>query len=139
MYIEQTDLEKGIFPEVLKVISRDPENIAQAIREAMEEVAAYLSSRFKIYEEYQLTGENRNILVVKMVREVALYNCYNIANPSTIPESKESRYKGVIAFLKDVQSERAGIDGLSRLDSSTATGSSFLKYGCNTRRKNSFN
>jgi hypothetical protein len=138
MYLEQTDLEKGIYPEILNVLSRNPESIANAIMEAMAEVASYLQAKFDIASEYLLTGDQRNTLVKKMVRDVALYNCYNISNPVNMPESRTDRYKGVIAFLKDVQAERAGIDGLSRLEAESTSGSNYLKYGGNTKRKNSY-
>ena len=138
MYLEQTDIEKGIYPEVLQVISRNPENITTAITEAMAEVSAYLQSRFNIQAEYLLTGASRNTLVVKMVREVALYNVYNISNPQNMPQSRLDRYKGIIAFLKDVQAERAGIDGLQRLDSETGTGSNYIRFGGHQKRKNSY-
>ena len=138
MYLEQTDIEKGIYPEVLNVLSRNPENISNAIKEAMSEVSAYLSARYDITGEYAKSGTQRNTLIMKLVRDIALYNCYNISNPVNMPASRENRYKGVIAFLKDVQAERAGIDGMERLDSSTGTGSNYLKFGGNAKRKNSY-
>lgn len=138
MYLEQVDIEKGIYPEVLNALSRNPENITTAIKEAMSEVAAYLTARYNIAGEYAKIGAQRNTLVMKIVRDVALYNCYNISNPVNMPESRSDRYKGVISFLKDVQAERASIDGLSRLDSSTSTGSNYIRFGGNVKRKNSY-
>ncbi|HNX65622.1 MAG TPA: DUF1320 family protein [Bacteroidales bacterium] len=138
MYLEQVDIEKGIYPEILQVLSRNPENISTAIKEAMSEAAAYLSARYDITAEYLKTGTNRNTLVMKVVRDIALYNCYNISNPINMPESREIKYKATISFLKDVQAERAAIEGLSRLDSSTATGSNYIRFGGNTKRKNSY-
>jgi phage gp36-like protein len=138
MYIEQTDLEEGMFPEVLKVVSRKPENIITAITEAMSEVASYLNARYKITDEYNRTGDQRNILVKKFVREIAIYNCYNISNPANMPESRENRYKSIISSLKDIQAERATIEGLDRLDSTTGTGSNYLRFGGNTKRNNSY-
>ena len=99
MYLEQTDIEKGIYPEILQVIARNPDNITNAIREAMAEVASYLQSRFNIADEFLKTGESRNTLVMRLVREVALYNCYTMSNPVNMPESRIERYKGTISFL----------------------------------------
>ena len=138
MYLVQTDIEKGIYPEILNVLSRNPENIANAIAEAMSEVAAYLNARYNITAEYAATGTSRNTMIVKLVRDIALYNCYNISNPVNMPESRVQKYKDTISFLKDVQSEKASIEGLTRLDSSTGTGSSYIRFGGNKKRNNNY-
>jgi phage gp36-like protein len=138
MYIEQADIEKGIYPEVLTVISRNPGNITTAIEEAMAEVRSYLTARYDMDAEYARTGSSRHVLVVKLVRDIALYNCYNISNPVNMPESRVQKYKDCIVSLKDIQSERASIDGLTRLDGTPSTGSNYLKFGGNTKRKTSY-
>ncbi len=138
MYLQQSDIEKGIYPEVLNVLSRNPENIANAIAEAMSEVASYLNSRYNIAEEYIKTGTSRNTMIIKLVRDIALYNCYNISNPVNMPESRVQKYKDTISYLKDVQAEKASIEGLIRLDSSSGTGSSYIRFGGNKKRNNSY-
>lgn len=138
MYIELTDIEKGIYPEILNVLTRSEGNINNAISEAIEEVKAYLTARYDVAVEFAKSGTARNKLVVKLVREVALYNCYNISNPVNMPESRVQKYKDTIAFLKDVQSEKATIVGLTRLTDATKGGSSYIKFGGNTKRNNSY-
>lgn len=138
MYLAQADIEKGIYPEILNVLTRNEGNIDTAIAEAIEEVKAYLTARYNVDEEFAKTGNARNKLVVKLVREVALYNCYKISNPVNMPESRVQIYKDTIAFLKDVQAERATIKELSRLTDATNGGSSFIKFGGNTKRNNSY-
>lgn len=139
MYFEQTDLEKGVYPEVLNVISRNTENINTAITEAMSKVSSYLGARYNMRNEFSKTGGARNTLVLQMVRDIALYNCYCISNPVNMSETREQKYKDTISFLKDVQAERAQIDGLTRLsDASGTSGSNYLVFGGNVKRNNNY-
>lgn len=137
MYIEKTDIEKGMYPEVLAIISRADINIETAIAEAIEEVDSYLSVRYDTASEFAKTGSARNNLVVKMVRSITLYNIYNISNPVNMPESRSNDYKATISQLKDIQAERAQIKGLARL-TDTDGSSNYLKFGGNAPRKNHY-
>lgn len=138
MYLELVDIQKGIYPEVLNVLTRTEGNIDTAIEEAIEEVKAYLTARYDVATEFAKSGTNRNKLVVKLVREVALYNCYNISNPVNMPESRVQKYKDTISFLKDVQAEKASITGLTRLTDTTNGGSNYIRFGGNTKRNNTY-
>lgn len=137
MYIDKSDIEgAGMYPEVLKTLAREPENINTAITDAMSEAAAYLSARYNIEREYSKSGSERNNLVVKIVRDIAIYNIYCISNPVNMPESRLNDYKSKISFLKDVMSEKAVIKGLERLTDATNGGSSYIKFGGNKPRTN---
>ncbi len=138
MYLEQTDIEKGIYAEDLVVISRNPENITTAIEEAIIEASAYLMARYNMAAEFAKTGVSRNKLVSKIVRDITIYNCYNISSPSNLPELRVLKYEQTIKFLKDVQAEKASIEGLSRLDSPQGTGSNYIGFGGKTKRKNDY-
>lgn len=137
MYIAISDLEKGIQPEILTVITRIADNANNAIAEAVSEVGAYLRARYDMDVEFAKSSSSRNNLVVKLVRDIALYNCYNISNPVNMPESRTQKYKDTISFLKDVQSEKACIDGLERLTNEVG-GSSYIRFGGNNKRINHY-
>jgi phage gp36-like protein len=140
MYLSINDLKKGIYGEVLNVITRSDDNARQAIDEAQAEVASYLSARYDIDAEWQKTSEStdRLTMVVKLVREIALYNCYSISNPVNMPESRRNRYKDTIEFLRSVQAEKATIPGLQRLNVADGgqTSSSYILFGGNDKRNN---
>lgn len=138
MYLSIDDLKKGIYGEVLAVISRSDENALQAIAEAEAEVESYLNARYDIRAEFAKTGNNRSKMVMKIVRDIAIYNCYCISNPVNMPESRRNTYKDAIAYLKDVQSERVSIDGLTRLSGGNETGSNYVKFGGNRKRNNQY-
>lgn len=137
MYLTKTDIEAGIQPEILTVISRNDDNINTAIAEAVAEVSAYLRVRYDTDTEFAKTGTSRNTMVVKTVRDIAIYNCYGASNPVNMPDAQIQKYKDAISFLTKVQGERASIEGMDRI-SDEVSGSSYLKYGGNPKRINHY-
>lgn len=135
MYLDINDLKHGIHGEMLNVITRYAENAEQAISEAQSEVESYLTARYDIRAEFAKTGSERSPLVIRLVRDVALYNCFKISNPVNMPEVRRDAYRDTIAFLKDVQAERASIDALTRRTGTTGT-SSYVSFGGNRKRNN---
>ena len=137
MYLQPEDLERGARGEQIAVVTRNADNVRQAIAEAQAEVESYLTARYDIRSEFAKSGDSRLPMVVKLVRDIALYNCFNIANPVSMPENRVTAYNNAIKFLKEVQAERASIDGLIRLTGTTGT-SSYVSFGGNRKRKNQF-
>ncbi len=137
MYLNLEDLKKGMYGEILNVITRSADNANQAISDAMAEVESYLCARYDMKTEYAKTGDQRSEMVVKIVRDIALYNCYNISNPVNMPESRRNTYKDAVAYLKEVQAERASVAGLVRL-TGTSGSSSYVVFGGNAKRKNQY-
>lgn len=94
MYLNIADLQKGMRSEVLTTITRSQIDVAeQAISEAEQEVAGYLSARYDIASELAKTPEsnNRNTMVIKLVRDIALYNIYNFTAPVNIPDNNADK------------------------------------------------
>ncbi len=136
MYLTKSDIEKGAYPEVVAVLSRNDSNITQAIEEATSEVRAYLTARYDMDEEFAKTGTARNTMVVKLVRDVALWNIYSGSNPVNMSETREANYHATLKLLRDIQAEKATIDGLQRKDA--ATGSNYIKFQSNPKRNNHY-
>lgn len=134
MYINYNDLKTGINEETLSVITRNQNNAEQAIREAEAEVRTYLCVRYDIDEEYCKTGDSRDATVFRLVRDIALYRCYAISNPTSMPEIRRQNYEDAIKLMRDIQAERASL-ALTRLDGGSQ-GSNYVKYGGNQKRKN---
>ncbi|MBR6904997.1 MAG: DUF1320 family protein [Bacteroidales bacterium] len=137
MYLQPEDLERGARGEHIAVVARNVEDRIQAITEAQAEVESYLTARYDIRAEFAKSGDSRLPMVVKLVRDIALYNCFNIANPVSMPENRVTSYNNAIKFLKEVQAERASIDGLTRLTGTTGT-SSYVTFGGNRKRNNQY-
>ena len=134
MYFTIEDLKSGIFGEVLVVITRNEENALTAIGDAIHEVSRYITARYDLSQELKKTGSARCAMVVKLIRDIALYNCYTINNPVGMPETRRKKYEDAISFLKLVQSERAALD-LPRLYGEQSP-SNFVAFGSNKKRKN---
>jgi phage gp36-like protein len=140
MYLNISDLKKGMRAEVIETVTRnDCKVVAQAIEDAATEVESYLSARYDIAAELQKDAEqtDRIPMTVKLVRDIALYNIYNYGNPANIPPNRIKGYDGAIAFLKSLQAEKANIPGLQRLNAGAGgTSSSFILFGGNEKRSN---
>lgn len=134
MYIDYNDLKTGINEETLNVITRNQGNAEQAVKEAVAEVRTYLCVRYDIDAEYRKTGDSRDATVFRLVRDIALYRCYAISNPTSMPEIRRQNYEDAIKLLRDIQAERASLT-LTRLDAGSQ-GSNYVKYGGNQKRKN---
>ena len=126
-----------MYGEILNVLTRNADNANKAISDAMAEVESYLCARYDMKAEFSKSGDQRAAMVVKIVRDIAIYNCYSISNPVNMPESRRNTYKDAIAYLKEVQAERASIDGLVRLGG-TSGASSYVVFGGNKKRKNQY-
>jgi phage gp36-like protein len=141
MYLSIADITKGMRAEILAVVTRnDNEVVFRAILEAQAEVAGYLSARYDIAAELALTpddGNNRNTMVVKLVRDIAIYNCHNFSAPVNMPENKIRSYENAVKYLRECQGERADVPGLQRLNATAGGGvsSNYLYYGGNDKRE----
>jgi phage gp36-like protein len=143
-YLSINDLKKGIRGEALNAIAREEANMLQAIIEAQAEVEGYLSARYDIAAEFEKNPpednepDTRVIMVVKLVRDIAIYNCYNIANPSSLSQPRIDCYDRAVKFLRDCQAEKASIPELKRLDadSNGTVSSSYIQFGGNKKRNN---
>lgn len=135
MYITVEELTDGIHAESLTAITRgDNGKATQAIEDAMAMVRSYLCVRYDIDTEYAKTGAARDGMTVKLVRDIAIYYCYEGSSPVNMPETRTKAFDDAIAFLKSVQAEKAAMPGLLRLDGSR--GSSYVKFGGNRKRRN---
>lgn len=135
MYLNTEELTDGIHAESLTAITRgDDSKATQAIEDAMAMVRSYLCVRYDIEAEYAKTGAARDGMTVKLVRDIAIYYCYEGSSPVNMPETREKAYDDAIAFLKSVQAEKAAMPGLLRLDGSR--GSNYVKFGGNRKRRN---
>ncbi|MDR1345950.1 MAG: DUF1320 domain-containing protein [Bacteroidales bacterium] len=117
-------------------MGRTEQNMRNAISEALTEVQSYLSARYDMEAEFARTGAARNPMILKIARDIAIYNIYNIGNPAVLPESRVTVYRDNIAFLKSVQTEKASLHGLERLTDPLKGGSNFIAFGGNKKRKN---
>ena len=125
---------------MLETLTRGNQEVStQAIEEAETEVSGYLSARYDMVAELSKTHESkdRNTMVVKLVRDIAIFNIYNFNAPVNIPDNKVKCYENAVSILKAAQSEKAAIVGLSRLTTGEqGVASSYIAFGGNEKREN---
>jgi len=138
MYLTYEDLINGSYEETLPVLQRHQENALQAITDAMGEVKAYLFKLYDIDAQFSLSGSSRSALLVKLIRDIAIYNIYCIASPALMSETRRLKYDDAIAFLRLVAAQKAFIPGLKALSSSASGGSYPIAYGGNSQRNNQY-
>jgi phage gp36-like protein len=124
---------------VLTAITRDENEVAgRAIIEAQGEVAGYLAARYDIFTEFEKTADaaDRVAMTVKLVRDIAIYNCHQFSAPVNMPPTRVYAYEAAVRFLRDVQAEKASIPELQRLNLNAdgTTSSNYLYYSGNSKR-----
>ncbi len=138
MYLELDDLRKGAYEETLRVLQREEQNAEQAINDAIGEVKPYLSNLYNIELEFAKTGEHRNKLLVKLIRDIAIYNIYCISSPSSMSETRRLKYEDSIKFLNKVLKQEMIIPNLEKLTSPTTGGNYGISGGSLTPRNNHY-
>lgn len=142
MYMDYNDLLKGAYPETLQVLQRSKDNALQALDDAISEVKAYIFRLYDIDSELKKTPSDtsRCPFLIKLIRDIAIYNIYLISSPSQMSESKRLKYEDAIRFLERVQAQKAFIPDLTPLsdDEKDFGGSYSIHYGSNRRRDNQY-
>ncbi len=90
-----------------KVISQaDPDIVANAEFEAVEEVAGYLRPVYDTEAIFSASGDDRNRLVVMYTADIALYHMSAALPQKMGTEIRKERYDRAIKWLEGVQSGR---------------------------------
>lgn len=105
MFINKEDYKVVIGDSAFKVISQaDPEIVANAEFEAVEEVAGYLRPVYDTDAIFSASGGDRNRLVVMYTADIALYHMSAALPQKMGTEIRKERYDHAIKWLEGVQS-----------------------------------
>ena len=105
MFIDQEDFKVVASEASLKVITQsDPDNIENAINEAVEEVAGYLRPKYDCEKAFSMEGKQRNSQLVMYTVDIALYNMVACLPQRMGSEVRVERYERAIKWLEGVQS-----------------------------------
>lgn len=104
MFTTTEDYAPLITPDALRAISgTDPKNISRAERQAVDEAAAYLSSRYDTAAAFAAEGEARAPMLVMVIADITLYHLSASLPARLGSEIREQRYRDAIRWLKGVQ------------------------------------
>ncbi len=107
MFIDKEDYKVVIGESAFKVISQaDPDIVANAEFEAVEEAAGYLRPVYDTDAIFSASGDDRNRLVVMYTADIALYHMSAALPQKMGTEIRKERYDRAIKWLEGVQSGR---------------------------------
>lgn len=117
MFISQEDFKVVANEASLKAITQaDPDNIENAIAEAIEEVAGYLRPKYDCDKIFAAEGDGRNRQVVMYTVDIALYNMTASLPARMGMETRLQRYERAIKWLEGVQAGKIVPDLCKRTD-----------------------
>lgn len=102
-YITPEELKTHAYDEEIKAIIRDDETIALAcIDMATEFAESKLAKTYDTEAIFSEKDDNRSPLLVKIIKDIAIWELIGLANPSIDYEDKKFRYQEAVAWLNAV-------------------------------------
>lgn len=103
MYLEITELKTHAYAHELQAIIQGDETIALAsIDTAIEFVKSKLMKAYDVEAIFSTTGSDRNPLLLKIVKDIAVWELIGLANPSVDYADKKYRYEQAVDWLTAV-------------------------------------
>lgn len=131
-FVTDDDLRAVIRDQILNNLVDQDNTLKQlAISEAISKVKMYLRTRYDVEGIFEAEGEERNMMVVALVRDMALFYMSKRQNPRAVPEHIKDVHDEAIRVLVDIQNGKANPDlpPLPEVDGEEQKGSNRVRYG----------
>lgn len=119
-FIQLTDYDATIHRDILDSLLREDSGSSAVIEvcenRAIATVRSLLNNRYDCDVIFSATGDERNVLVLKICLDIAVYEIFCQHNPYKMSDIRKSRYEDAMQFLRDVHNFDANIEGLPELD-----------------------
>lgn len=136
MYLNIEELKTHAYDEELQVLIRDDETIAlAAIDVAVELAKSKLAKHYDTEAVFSATGNDRNALLLKIVKDIAVWELIGLANPGIHYADKKFRYEQAVDWLTAVFKGMPA--DLPKRTDETSRASSF-SFHSNPKRNNYF-
>ena len=124
MFLTKEELKSAIYQYRIDEITEEDDDIVLiAIEAAIQEVQSYFTPNFKkewgdgrftydIEEIFNAEGNNRNPLILKHTKTIAVWNVIELANVDMIYEQVKERYDRAVEWLKEFAKGDVSIAGL---------------------------
>jgi phage gp36-like protein len=133
-FLTKDDFSSAIRSNVLDdIINFEDSRINVAVDDAVDLMAGYLSARYDVALIFAHTGTGRNKTIVRICKDIALYDLHSNINPRKIPKLRYDRYADAIEWLEKVRAQEINPIGLEVPVDNTK---SYIKFGGNTKRRN---
>lgn len=115
-FIRLTDYDATIHREILDSLLRGDATEGGAVIEVCENraiatVRSLIGGRYDCDAIFAATGEERNVLVLKVCLDIAVYEIFCQHNPYKMSQVRRDRYEDAMQWLRDVRDFNASIEG----------------------------
>ena len=118
MLITATELKTVAPNEVVQAITDGDNHISEEIiKEAEQTIRAYLHHRYDTAAIFAATGPDRHPLVVRLLKEIAIYQIYIRRSRDGINEAIAHRYEYAMKQLKEIAAGVIHPEGLPQAQS----------------------
>ena len=104
MFISESDYDVQARQEILSLLdtSDGNANLGVAERMAVDQIKQYIGGRYDCEAIFSATGDNRDMFIVMITIDIALYHLWSKRAPRKSPELRAQRYQDALDWLKCV-------------------------------------
>lgn len=122
-FITVDDYDATIHREILDSLLREEAGSSATIEvcenRAIATVRSLIGNRYDCDAIFAATGDQRNVIILKVCLDIAVYEIFCQHNPYKMSKIREDRYKDAMTFLREVRDFDASIDGAPLLPEET--------------------
>lgn len=141
-FITVNDYDATIHREILDSLLREDAGSSATIEvcenRAIATVRALISSRYDCDAIFSATGDQRNVIILKVCIDIAVYEIFCQHNPYKMSQIRRDRYEDAMQFLREVRDHQANIDGTPLLPVDTQKDNSPWQIESNELRATHF-
>jgi phage gp36-like protein len=139
MFVEPSDFAASVHADILNQLTQSDSSVVPiCVDRAVDEMTAYLSSRYDTRLIFSATGSDRLSLVLMFAVDIALYHIYTIGNPAKLSALRKDRYDRAVEWLKAVQKGNINLPGAPLLPDTDPARDTRLSIGSNPKRCHHF-
>ena len=136
-FINPEDYDASIHAEILdSLIRANAATLETCEDRAVSEMRSYMRLRYDCDAIFEARGLGRHPLVLMRAIDIAIYHAFCIHNPQKMSTLRLKRYDDAIAWLKEVQTGAAVIDGAPTLDATIVAANGYYHMQSNAKRSN---
>lgn len=122
-FIQITDYDATIHREILDSLLREEAGSSATVEvcenRAIATVRSLIGNRYDCDAIFAATGDQRNVIILKVCLDIAVYEIFCQHNPYKMSKIREDRYKDAMTFLREVRNFDASIEGAPLLPEET--------------------
>lgn len=141
-FITVDDYDATIHREILDSLLREDAGSSATVEvcenRAIATVRALIGNRYDCDAIFSATGDERNIIILKVCVDIAVYEIFCQHNPYKMSQIRKDRYEDAMTFLREVRDFDANIDGAPLLPEETQADNSRWQIASNSLRATHF-